>query len=766
MRNIHKDIKNHIKPQKWNITEEKFDYKTNTQNETLFALSNGYIGIRGFFEEGIDKDEYSDPTVLINGIYEYYDYKYIWKRPGFPDRRHAVIHQVNPIDIIVKINGKIASCIENNCNYKRTFNLKEGILYRSFTYNVGEKLKAELMYERLVSKIDKHIMGIRITIKTSADCNLEIISTLNNYCYRSNISQEELQSVKPLQTCRLGDVIAVSYQTKRSGFKVACAAADKLNSPVNLDKNDSENSLCNNHTFNAQAEKTYSYERIIAFASNNDIDEYLSFAIEKANKYSDLGFEFLKEKEKENISKFWSCCDIEIEGDDAIQQGIRFSLYHIYQSVGKDGKTNISANGLTGSIYSGHVFWDTEIFMQPMFTYSLPEITKQLINYRYNILDKARERAAQMEDQGALYSWNSINGEECGIVFEAVTAQYHINCDIFYSIYKYIEATKDEDFLINTCAEILFEITKCISHRGHFNKEKDGQFCIDVICGPDEYNPIVDNNLYTNWLAKKMFSYTAELAESIKSKYPLLYDKLIKKCEINDEEIERWKKAAQKMYLAYNKEKDIYMQDDNFMFKQEVDLEKIPLNRLPLLNTQHPLNLWRYQICKQADIILLIYLFSNEFTQEMKEKIFNYYEPKTIHDSSLSASIHSIVACDIGKKEQAYGYLKQSCRMDLDDYNRNARFGIHAACMGASYMMIVNGYGGLRIYGNILHFKPFLPEEWKCFSFKIRFNGTLLSVKIFDKYVLYKVIENDGITITHYGKIIKLLKNKEHKENC
>ena len=431
-------------------------------------------------------------------------------------------------------------------------------------------------------------------------------------------------------------------------------------------------------------------------------------------------------------------------------------MFQIYQSTGKDGITNISANGLTGTGYSGHTFWDTEIFMMPMYIYTEPEIAKELITYRYNILDKARERARQMDDQGALFSWNSINGEECGHVFEAVTAQYHINNAVFYAIYRYYEATADEEFLVNTCAEILFEISKCMSHRGNFIPHKNNQFCINVVCGPDEYNPIVDNNLYTNMLTKRQFYFTLDVAALLKEKYPEKYAQLVQKCGITDEEFARWKRAADNMYLAYDKELDLYMQDDNFLDKDPIDLEAIPKEKLPLLTNLHPLNLWRYQVIKQADIVLLTFLCSDAFTPEMRRKIFDFYEPKTIHDSSLSAGIHSIVACDVGYEGEAYNYLKQSCRMDLDNVNRNTFFGLHAACMGTSWMMLVNGYGGLRIYDGKLHFKPYCAENWKSFTFKLRFRKSVLSVQVARDRTTYRLLEGQPIVIEHKGSELKV----------
>lgn len=308
--------------------------------------------------------------------------------------------------------------------------------------------------------------------------------------------------------------------------------------------------------------------------------------------------------------------------------------------------------------------------------------------------------------------------------------------------------------MFDKCAEILFEISRCMAHRGAFIPTKGNKFCINVICGPDEYNPVVDNNLYTNVLTQKQLRFTLKVAEMLKKERPKQYAELAEKCGVTNEEMALWKRAADNMYIPFSKELGIYMQDDNFIYKDPIDVDSIPREKLPLLTHLHPLNLWRYQVCKQADIVLLAFICSDYFTKEERKKIFEYYEPKTIHDSSLSASIHSIVACDVGDKADAYGYLRQASRMDLDNVNGNTFFGLHAACMGASWMMMVNGYAGLRIYDEKLHFEPFIHDGWRSYSFKLLFRGVRLRVTVTKQNTVYEVLSGGAITISHNGKDI------------
>lgn len=768
MRKIHQNVPLAFVPYEWKVVETEYSEQTNKINETIFSLANGYIGVRGFFEEGFyGNPNESDPSVMINGVYEYYPYHHIWCRPGFPERFHSIVNNVNPLSVRISADGEEINLKGRISGYSRTLDMQKGNVTREFTFATAGGKKVGLKFTRVVSQTEKHLLADRIEILADKGVKIAVTSELKALSGTVKAQKAEIGSdmTNPfeligLKTDNKCDILA--YKTIKSGFSIACAAAEDISVAAETTEEKAEDGVKRTYLFVSDGKKA-TYVRFGALAADKDEDKGGDKAGDKVAgcdaDYRELASSVVVEAKKEGFDKilkdtenywkeYWDTSDIEIKGDVAVQQGIRFGMFMINQSAGRDGKTNVSANGLTGTAYSGHTFWDTEIFMSPMFLYAHPEEVKKLLIYRYNILPKAKERAAQMDDVGALYSWNSINGEECGHVFEAATAQYHINNDVFYSIFKYYEATLDWEFMENYGAEILLETSKCLSHRGNFIDRKGGRFCINCICGPDEYNPVVDNNLYTNFLTKKQFYFTLEIFEKLRAKNPQKYAALKEKCGIDDEELSRMKEAADKMYLPFDAENGIYMQDDNFIYKDPIDIEKIPLDKLPLLTHLHPLNLWRYQVCKQADIVLLMFLQSHEFTEEMRRKIFDFYEPKTIHDSSLSASIHSIVACDIGYRDEAYGYLRQACRMDLDNVNRNTCYGIHAACMGSCYMMIVNGFAGMRIYDGRIHFKPYKPENWEGYSFKITFRGSVFGVEAKNDKIGYTLLSAESITIT------------------
>lgn len=768
MRKIHQNVPLGYTPSAWTVTETEYGEKTNKVDETIFTLANGYIGIRGFFEEGFYGDPAeTDPSVMLNGVYEYYPYHHIWCRPGFPERFHSIVNNVNPVSVRVKINGETATLKGKVSGFERTLDMYRGVMTRKFAYETEKGEKADLCFTRFVSQTEKHLLAERIDVTAPEGVRVEIEGELKPLTGTVLSKKEEIGSdmTNPFSFLSVrsedgGDVL--SYKTIKSGFEISCAIAEDLTEKAEETVAKGECDVSRTHGFVSTGEKV-SYYRYAAFVANTDGEDHADRALFVVREAKKEGFESLLSASEEVWKNYWETSDIEIKGDVAVQQGIRFGLFMINQSAGRDGKTNVSANGLTGTAYSGHTFWDTEIFMTPMFLYAHPEIVRQLLIYRYNILPKAKERAKQMDDVGALYSWNSINGEECGHVFEAATAQYHINNDVFYAIYKYYEATQDWDFMENYGIEILLETSKCLSHRGNFIERKGGRFCINCICGPDEYNPVVDNNLYTNFLTKKQFLFTLGAAETLREKNPAKYADLMHKCGIDEGELARFREAADKMYLPFDAENGIYMQDDNFIYKDPIDIDSIPVEKLPLLTHLHPLNLWRYQVCKQADIVLLMFLESHEFTPEMRKKVFDFYEPKTIHDSSLSAGVHSIVACDIGYRDEAYGYLRQACRMDLDNVNRNTCFGIHAACMGSCYMMIVNGYAGMRVFDDRVHFKPYIPENWEEYSFRIRFRKSLFKVTVTQKNTEFVLLEGEGITLSSGDESVILDRIGERK---
>lgn len=737
----------------WNIIEEKFNPENSQNAEAVFTTANGYIGMRGQFEEGYDGA--NQIATVLNGVYEYFELVPVPYRPGFVHKMHSIIRQINPLNIKVFINGELAK-MTDNC-YERKLSFKDGLVSRTYEYETREGKKAILTFKRFAVQNERNLLCFKLEIEAKDELDIKVVTLLNKKLGYEQFDDEFDQKYSGISYDIEDNLLIADYETKISKFAIRCAIKETNNLLKHTQKV-LKDGITTEFSGTLKKDEKFEYERLIGYSCSKDIEKHKDFII-KLLKNSKTFKEYL-EQNKKTLDDFWNITDVTVDNDTLINQGVRFSMFQVYQSAGRDGLTNISANGLTGTVYQGHTFWDTEMYMLPMFTYGKQDIAKKLLEYRYSILDKARERAKQMDDQGALYAWCSINGEENSVYHEASTAQYHLNADIGYAIQSYYEASNDIDFMENMGLEMLFEISKCLVHRGCFVPLKGNKFCINVICGPDEYNPIVDNNLYTNLLTKRVFDFTLKMKDVIGSKNPQKLADLVTKCGLNDEEFALIKRAADNTYIPYNKKCKIYMQDDNFMYKDPINIDDIPKNKIPLLGNLHPLNLWRFQLCKQADIVLATFICSDFFKKKEIEKIFDYYEPKTMHDSSLSAAIHSIVACSIGRTKDAYNYLKQSCRMDLDNVNGNTAYGLHAACMGGSRMLIVNGYGGLRVYDNKLHFEPTIHNKWNSYSFKISFKGALLNVHVDKNGTTYNLEQGDELIISHFGKNIKVTKEK------
>ncbi len=432
------------------------------------------------------------------------------------------------------------------------------------------------------------------------------------------------------------------------------------------------------------------------------------------------GFATLLQEQEQYLGSFWQRSDVSVSNIDAerarlttveIQQAIRVNLFHILQASARAETTGVAAKGLTGQAYEGQYFWDTEIYLLPFLIYTSPRIAKNLLRFRYGMLDHARARARELGHRGALFPWRTISGEEASAYYAAGTAQYHINADIMYALRKYVNATGDQEFLFECGAEMLVETARLWCSLGFFSPRKGGKFCINGVTGPDEYNTVVNNNTYTNLMARENLRYAADTVATLKAEKPDILHALIRKTGLEPEEADMWARAADNMYVPFDAATGIYPQDDGFLDRQPWDFENTPADRYPLLLFYHPLNIYRSQVIKQADVILAMFLLSHEFSAEAKRRNFDFYDPLTTGDLSLSSCIEAIVALEVGEFDKAVTYMRAALLMDLADVGGNVTDGCHIASMGGTWMAFVYGFGGLRDYDGMLSFRPQRPPE-------------------------------------------------------
>jgi alpha,alpha-trehalose phosphorylase len=423
--------------------------------------------------------------------------------------------------------------------------------------------------------------------------------------------------------------------------------------------------------------------------------------------------------------------------------------------VGRDGRTNIGAKGLTGEGYEGHTFWDTEMYVIPALVHTQPQIVRQLLTYRYNTLDHARRCARELgHKKGASFAWRTINGEECSAYFPAGSAQYHINADIAYAVQRYIAVTGDTDFMHTMGAEILIETARLWTDLGSYI---DGRgFCICEVTGPDEYTALVNNNAYTNWMAQANLRAAVQAVEALKRDAPDTFEALRSRLSLLDDEPTQWARAADAMFIPYDPARDLYAQDDTFFQKPIWDFANTPAEHYPLLLHYHPMVIYRHQVCKQADLVLALYLLGDQFTPEQKRRHFDYYEAVTTHDSSLSACIFGLVAAEIDDMPTAYEYFIATARMDLDDTHRNVKDGVHIANMAGTWMCVVNGFGGVRVYGDKLRLRPRLPQQWQSYAFNLFFRGAVLRVEVDAQGVTYRLLDDEHLMFLHGSQAVTL----------
>lgn len=742
----------------WKIIETKLDPAHKKKHETIFSLGNGYLGLRGSFEEG-QKEPNSERGAFVNGIYDYYPYVYNWRRTAYPPRGHSMLNVADYNIIDVQVDGEKFDMRTGMVrDYIRILDMQRGVLTRSLEWTGPGGKTVRIEIEKFLSMASPHVVAMRYCITPLVDCReIRFFSAIDGNVKNANWDHRVLSTT---DCGARGDIIFLTQRTAESGFDLAFAAVHTASdASASLNHTQEDERTCTVAVFSGRAGQPCAVEKYVAVFDSRDVavDQLVDTAVSEVGSAASAGFEALLIEHEAYWADFWSDADLQIHGDDAAQQGVRYALFQLAQSTGRDGKTNCGANGLTGEAYNGHVFWDSEMYIMPAFLYSRPEIARSMMEYRYHILPEARKRAQELEHEGACYSWESISGEECGWIFEAATDQYHLQSDIAYGVIKYHEATGDDQFLLDYGAEIVFETAKCMAHRGAFIPLKGNKFCINVVCGPDEYTPAVDNNAYTNCMCKFHLDYAWRLAHRLESEYPDRHAELVDRLRITDEELALWRRAADNMYIGYDEALGITLQDDSFLTRDPVDIEELRKRGYILLN-MHPLNLWRFQVAKQADVVLLNLVLPNWFSPELKKANFDYYEPKTIHDSSLSPSIHSIIASEIGYIDKAYEYFTRTARMDLDDVKGNTSGGAHTACMGGSWMTIVYGFGGMRVYDGKVHLNPYVPESWDSYSFKVLFKGARVQVDAAKGRVRLSLVEGDSMTIDVCGAEVELTK--------
>jgi maltose phosphorylase len=759
---------NYIKPDNWSIIEEGFDADSVKSSESLFSIGNGAMGQRANFEESYSGQTFQGS--YIAGIYYPDKTKVGWWKNGYPEYFAKVLNAPNWIGIDIEINGEnldLAKC-KSVSNFKRELNMKEGLYYRSFNAIIQNGTEIAVTICRFLSLDLDELGAINYEI-TPINSNAKIVFKpyIDAGVHNEDANWEE-KFWEPLEVKNTNDEAFVSART----FKTNFTATTFMQNTVFLNGIDLKitpsvvEKTTDKIQFNYEAEtkkgETIAIQKLGGYTVSLNHENTLSAAEKVIKEALQIGYASLVEKQKLAWNKIWEMSDITIDGDVKAQQGIRFNIFQLNQTyLGKDSRLNIGPKGFTGEKYGGSTYWDTEAYCIPFYMATKDQqVAKNLLIYRYNQLDKAIENAEKLgfKNGAALYPMVTMNGEECHNEWEITFEEIHRNGAIAFAIFNYYRFTGDYSYIPEKGLEVLIGIARFWQQRATYSTNLN-QHVILGVTGPNEYENNVNNNFYTNYIAKWCISYTVEQIQKIEKEYPSDYARIMSKTNVSNAEIIHWKTVADTMYFPYSEKYDIFLQQDGFLDKELIKVHDLDKSQRPINQKWSWDRILRSPYIKQADVLQCFYFFEDAFSKEQLEKHFNFYEPFTVHESSLSPCVHSIQAAVLDKMDMAYTFYLRTSRLDLDDYNKEVEEGCHITSMAGTWMSIVEGFGGMRVKNDCLHFSPKIPKEWNGYSFKINFRNQIVKVSVHQNETTFSLEGNKVIKVFVNGKEVNVEPN-------
>ena len=740
----------------WKIIEEGFDKEYSQVSESIFSLGNEYMGVRGYFEEG-----YSANSLIgsyFNGIYESKEvqessYKGIIKNTEF------MVNSVDWLYTRIRIDDEELDLNKSSIeDFRRELDLKTGILNRSFIWNTNSGKKVKLIFERFLSMKEVNIgcqKIIMIPINFSGIVN--IISGLDF----SNLHEAAGENFWTCSNKEINEnsasIMGSTINTMKNVFSICSFNCDYNKQEDIYD----EKKVLKNFEIELTKGKEFIFSKIInnitqGIDYDSSSEKFNSNIKEAKERISLLSYESLKEESIKWWNNIWKDSDISIDGDELNQQGIRFCIFQMHQTYhGAHKGSIIGAKGLTGEAYSGNSFWDTEAYCLPFYIFNNLDAAKQLLEFRYITLEEAKKRAIELDCKGAFYPIATISGKECCSLWQHASLQLQASTAVAYGIWHYENVTGDEEYIFEIGVPILVEISRMLSTRGDWNADRTHYGYYGVM-GPDEFQMMVNNNFYTNYMGKVTLQYTLDVLNRLRNKDLNFYMKRVKELEISDDEIKEWDNISKNMYIPYGEKNKIIEQHEGYFTLPYVDINKIPVEDFPLYHNWTYDRIYRNSMIKQPDVLMAMFLYNSRFSEEEIRSNYEYYEPRCIHESSLSPSIHSILASQLKKHKEAYDFFGFATRMDLDNYNRNTNEGLHTTSIAAAWMNIIYGFGGMRSDKNILSFNPTIPELWNRYSFRINYKNDVIVVEVNKDNVILFTLNGRKIKVEVYGEIITL----------
>jgi alpha,alpha-trehalose phosphorylase len=734
----------------WAVRETSLDLDVLAQSESVFALSNGHLGLRGNLDEG---EPHALPGTYLNAFWEVLPLPYAEAGYGYPEAGETVVNMTN---------GKIVRLLVDDepfdvrygelLSHERLLDLRAGTLRREAVWRSPAGKRIRVVSQRLVSFAQRAVAAIHYEVEPLDEgARLVVQSELVANEPRPAASDDPRAAAaleSPLvheAASAAGNEAVLVHSTRSSGLRAAAAMDHLVEGPedTRFDPAQTWEDLARvTVTAGVDAGRRLKLTKFVAYGwsaerSSPAVRDLVAAAAAEARH---TGWEGLAAEQRSYLDDFWEGADVELDGDAELQQAVRFALFHTLQAGARGEGRAVAAKGLTGPGYDGHCFWDTESYVLPVLTYTAPRACAGALRWRRDTLGRARERAEQLGLAGAVFPWRTISGDECSAYWPAGTAAFHIGADVAAAVSRYQAASGDEDFERGPGIELLVETARLWRSLGHHHPS--GNFRIDGVTGPDEYSAVADNNVYTNLMAQQNLRAAADAAE----RHPDRAAEL----GVDDEEAASWRDAAAAMVVVYDEELGVHPQSEGFTEHARWDFSATGPDDYPLLLHFPYFDLYRKQVVKQADLVLAMHVRGDAFSAEQKARNFAYYEPLTVRDSSLSACAQAVIAAEVGQLELAYDYFGEAALMDLDDLEHNVRDGLHIASLAGAWIAAVAGFGGMRDYGGELRFAPRLPERLTRLAFRLRWRGSRLGVEVEDGGAVYTLLDGGPLTIRHF----------------
>lgn len=743
----------------WQLELTSIDATHCELNETIFALANGFVGLRGNFPEGLPVGSHG---TFLNGFHETWRIEHAENAYGFAEIGQTIVNVPDTKTIRLYVDDERLNLDTAELyDVKQTLDLKAGTLARSFTWHTPSGKRVTVNSKRMVSFTHRHITTTEYSVTVDQDANMTISSLIANRQDMNRITPGNEMEQSPVGDVKISDPrksdsfterilnhesgfddgprSVRAYRTTNSRMGVVVGVDHELFTPDEVEWSSEVQATEDRvrHLFQgtlaAGTEITLVKTSAYDFSQAASGRELVDRCVQQLNEQQRHPKEQRWIEQREFLDRFWERSAVEIHGvDSRMQQAVNWNLFQLAQASARADGRGIPAKGLTGSGYSGHYFWDSEIYVSPFLTYTSPQWARNALRFRERLLPAARARAAELNESGAIFAWRTINGAEASAYYAAGTAQFHINADITYALARYVRATGDTEFIGGKAGDIAIETARMWMSLGFWRVEPDGTraFHIHGVTGPDEYTTVVNDNLYTNVMARFNLRSALDLLEFLDERSPDEHTAMLERLDVTEQEIDQWRDAEQGMAIHYNETHKIHPQDAHFLELEVWDLAATPPSQKPLLLHFHPLVIYRFQVLKQADVVLAMLLASGDFTADEKRANFEYYDRLTTGDSSLSAVVQSVIAAEVGYHELALDYFHHALLVDLDDLHNNASDGVHIASAGGVWIALVQGFAGLRDTNGELAFDPRLPKSWEALTFCLQWRSNEMKIEL------------------------------------